>query len=194
MADSDRDQELMRASAQHAQRQALQHISDEAQNVANTYAQQIARGDSDGAAWTLRQYASLAAEAQVIAGQQQQQAQPQQRQQQQPQPQYTQAEQDLMQHYPQIVNDPKKWATAQAAANNLISRGYDRNSGEYISAIAHACDVLNSDLTESNEVASPNEALRACQSKYGSVSADEYNENAKRLAELKKYGLYPMSQ
>jgi hypothetical protein len=74
-------------------------------------------------------------------------------------------------------------------------RGYDRNSAAYVSAIAHACDVLNSDFTESNEVASPDEAPRASQSKYGSVSVDEYNEGVKRLAELKKnYGLYPMGQ
>jgi hypothetical protein len=72
--------------------------------------------------------------------------------------------------YPQIASDPQKWQTALAASRNLQLRGYDRNSPEYIQAIAHAYDVLNADLTESNQVASPDEALRACQSKYGARS------------------------
>jgi hypothetical protein len=164
---------------------AIQQIAREAEANASNYYELAAAGRFDDAAGHLREAWRLDEEARKIAAAAQSQ---------QPQSQYSQAEMDLLRDYPQIANDPKKWAVALAAANNLIMRGSDRNSGAYISAIAHACDVLNSDLTESNGVASPNEALRASQSKYGSVSADEYNENAKRLAELKRYGLYPMSQ
>jgi hypothetical protein len=40
------------------------------------------------------------------------------------------------------------------------------------------------------EVASPNEAVRACQSKYGEVTADDYNRGVQRLIEMKKLGYY----
>jgi hypothetical protein len=187
-------EELMQprqAANQKIAEQAIQQISNEYQSNVQLAYEAAAAQKWDDAALYAREAKRLEDEARpyVAAAQQQQ---PQQPQQQQPQQQYTDAERDLLRDYPQIANDPGKWRTALAAANNLIMRGYDRNSGEYVAAIAHACGVLNSDLTESNEVASPNEALRASQSKYGEVTASEYNENARRLAELKKYGFYPM--
>src|SRR5215831_4524304 len=101
MADSDRDQELYAAHAAHSQRQALSQISDEAQNVLKTYGEQIARGDSAGAAWTLRSYAALKNEYDALAGApaaQQQQA-PQQPQGQQ---QFTPAEMEWINRNPNV--------------------------------------------------------------------------------------------
>ena len=73
-------------------------------------------------------------------------------------------------------------------------RGYDRNSPEYAQTIAHACDVLNADFSESLEVASPDEALRISQSKYGPTTVEEYNQGVQRLAEERKLGMRPNSQ
>jgi hypothetical protein len=176
MADDRYDQLLqIRQQANHKMaEQAIQQIANEYQS--NT--------QWDDAAYHARELKRLEAEAApyVRAAQQQQQQQ------------YTQAEQELLRSYPDIARDPKKWNTALAAANNLILRGYDRNSTEYIQAIAYACDVLNADMTESNEVASPDEALRACQSKYGAVTADEYNRGVERLKSEKAAGMRSMSQ
>jgi hypothetical protein len=198
MADSDRDQELMRAHAQHAQRQALQHISDEAQNVARTYTEQVARGDSDGAAWTLRQYASLVNEANVIAGtpaqQQQPQAQPQQGQQ-----QFTPTEMEWLRGHENVVRDPRKWNECLAAANSLVARGYDRNSPEYINAIELAIGLNGADGREGAEMSSPDIALEAVNNsqiarKYGPVDADTYNRGVQRLVENKKLGMYEVDR
>jgi hypothetical protein len=194
---SDRDNELIAAAAQHAQRQALTQIADEKQNVAKTWGEQITRGDSNGAAWTLRQLATLAAEEQMIAGTpaQQQQAPAQQQQQAQ---QYTQAEQDLMREYPDEIR--RNWNTALTAHNNLLASKLRadpeadlwayRNSREYIQGIAHACGVLNSDGTESNDgPLSPNQVCEICK-----IDADTYNRGVQRLIEDKRAGKYPMGQ
>jgi hypothetical protein len=185
-------EELLQIANQKMAEAAVQQISNEYQSNTQLAYEAAAAGKYDDAAYHLREAKKLEDEARpyLQAAHQQQQSQ------------YTQAEQQLMTDYPEEVR--RNWSTAQAAANNLImsKRKADpeadllayRNSREYIAGIAHAVGILNSDLTESNELTSPNEALRACQSKYGSISVDEYNENAKRLAELKKYGFYPMSQ
>jgi hypothetical protein len=197
MADSDRDAELIRAHAAHAQRQALQHIASEAENVRQTYAQQIARGDSDGAAWTLRQFASLAPEANVIAGTpaQQQQAQPAQQQ----QGQFTPAEMEWIRRNENVVRDPKKWNECLAAANSLVARGYDRNSPEYINAIELAIGLTGADGKEGFEMSSPDLALEVTNNsqiarKFGPVTADDYNRGVQRLIENKKLGLYEPQQ
>jgi hypothetical protein len=170
---------------QKAAETAIQQIAREAEANASNYYELAAAGRYDDAAYHLREAWRLDEEARKIAAA----AQPQQQQ-----SQYTAAERDLIRDYPQIANDPKKWNTALAAANNLVMRGYDRNSAEYVQAIAHACDVLNADLTESREVASPDEALRASQSEYGAVDVETYNDGVRRLMEMKKLGLYPMGQ
>src|SRR6516162_2449854 len=179
----DKYDDLLAIRNQSAQEAALRQIYNQAQAERADYDRYIQEGDVDKAAWAQRGYQALAMEYNaMLAGMAQQQQQ------------YTDAERDLLRDYPQIANDPVKWRTALAAANNLILRGYDRNSGEYVAAIAHACDVLNSDGTESLEVASPDEALRACQSKYGAVSVETYNEGVKRLIQEKRAGKYPMGQ
>jgi hypothetical protein len=116
---ADRYEELIAAHAAHSQRQALSQISDEAQNVLKTYGEQIQRGDSAGAAWSLRSYAALKSEYDVIAGApaaQQQQAQPQPQQVQPAQQQFTQAEQEWIRRNENVVRDPRKWAECVAAA------------------------------------------------------------------------------
>ena len=103
-----------------------------------------------------------------------------------------------MRHYPDQVR--KNWNVAQIAANNLLAskRQSDpeidlwayRNSAEYISGIAHACGITDASGAESIEIASPNEALAACKSKYGNVSESEYNFGVQKLIEMKKLGYY----
>jgi hypothetical protein len=171
--------------SQKATEAAVNQIAKEVEANASNFWELSAQGRFDDAGYHLRQAWALDEEARKIAAA----AQPEQQQ-----SQYTEAELSLIRDYPAIINDPQKWATALAAARNLQLMGHSRDSAAYISGIAHAVGILDSNLTESSEVASPNEALRASQSKYGEVTASEYNENAKRLAELKKYGLYPMSQ
>jgi hypothetical protein len=199
MADSDRDQELIRASAMHAQRQALQHIASEAENVRQTYAQQIARGDSDGAAWTLRQYANLAAESNVIAGTpaQQQQAQQQPPQAQQGQQQFTPTEMEWIRRNENVCRDARKWNETIAAANSLIARGYDRNSPEYINAIELAIGLTGPDGRDGPEIASGDTALEAVNNsqiarRYGAVTPAEYNHYSQHLDALKRAGLRQM--
>jgi hypothetical protein len=182
--------ELLALANQRATQEALQLIKNDIEDNTQSYYEWIAAGRYRDAGIALRNAHALADEATRIVGAvQQQQAQAQQRQ-----SRYTEMEQELLRDYPQIVRDPKKWQTALVAANNLIMRGYDRNSPEYAQAIAHACDVLNADLTESNEVASPDTALATCQSKYGPTTVEEYNNNVRILAARKAAGMYPNSQ
>jgi hypothetical protein len=181
---SERDDQLIAAHAAHSQRQALSQISDEAQNVLKTYGEQIQRGDSAGAAWSLRSYAALKSEYDVIAGtpaqQQQQQAPAQQAQQ-----QFTQAEQEWVSRNENVVRDPRKWAECVAAANSLAMRGYDRNSPEYINAIELAIGLTGPDGKEGNEIISPNQVVEICK-----ITPDQYREGAARLAEMKRQGFY----
>jgi hypothetical protein len=202
MADSDRDAELIRAHAAHAQRQALQHIQDEAANVAQTYQQQVARGDSSGAAWTLRQFASLVNEANVIAGapaQQQQQAQQQPQQQYAPQPQLTEVEMQILREHPGIAADPKKLAEAKAAADALVTKNFHdpnyRNSPGYDSALRVALGLTASDgVSPGQEIASADAAVEATRgSKYArDFSRAEYDHLSNYRDELKKRGFYRM--
>jgi len=129
--DNDRidGEELLEIANAKATEAAIKGIAADYQANTTLYYEAAAAGKYDDAAYHLREVRRLEAEAApyVQAAQQQQQSQSQ----------YTQAEQDLLRDYPQIASDPKKWNTALAAANNLILRGYDRNSAEYIQAIAH---------------------------------------------------------
>ena len=176
----------MRAVAnQKSAEAAIKQIAADYQANETLYWEAAATGKYDDAGSYARELRRLEQEAAPYV---------QAAQQAQRQSQYTEMEQEILRNYPQVANDPKKWQVALAASRNLQLRGYDRNSPEYAQAILHACDVLRSDLTESNEVASPDTALAACQSKYGTVTADEYNEGVKVLAARKRAGMYPMSQ
>jgi len=194
----DRYDELYQIRQQAAHQRYLQGLQNQAQANLHDYQQAIAENDMNAAAWAESEYYRHARELAEMTGaqaaQQQQPAAQQAQPQQQPQSQFSAMEQEVLRNYPQIVNDPQKWQTALAASRNLQLRGYDRNSPEYAQAILHACDVLNADFTESSEVASPDEALRACQSKYGPTTVEEYNEGVKVLAARKRAGMYPMGQ
>jgi len=192
---SDRDDQLLAAHAAHSRQQALNAIADEASNVAKTYGEQIQRGDSAGASWTLRSYAALKNEYDAIAGGQQQ-AQPQQPQGQQ---QFTPAEMEWIRGHENVVRDPRKWNECIAAANSLAARGYNRNSPEYINAIELAIGLTGPDGREGSEIASPDTALEAVNNsqiarKFGPVDADTYNRGVQRLIENKKLGLYEVDR
>jgi hypothetical protein len=186
-------EELLQIANQKAAEAAINKIAREAQANAENYYELAATGRYDDAADHLREAWRLDDEARKIAAAVQSQ---------QPQQQYTQAEQDLMNHYPEQVR--RNWNTAVAAHNNLIAskRKADpeadlwayRNSAEYIGTIAHACGILDANFAESNETTSPDTALAACQSKYGPVTVEEYNQGVRVLAARKARGDYPMSQ
>lgn len=178
-------EELMQIVNQKIAEQTVAQISNEYQsNVQNAY-EMAAAGRWDDAAYHAREARRLESEALPYV---------QAAQRAQPQSQYTEMEQELLRDYPQIARDPKKWQTALVAANNLIMRGYDRNSPEYAQTIAHACGVLNADFSESNETNTPDTALAACQSKYGPVTVEEYNRGVERLILEKRAGMRPNSQ
>ena len=195
---ADKYDDLLAIRNQSAQQAALRQIQNQAQSEVEDYQRYLAEGDTEKAAWAARGHQALVLEyntmlANMRAARQQQQAQPQQDQQ-----QYTPAEMDLMREYPEEIR--RNWNTAQAAANNLILSKQKadpeadlwayRNSREYIQGIAHACGVLNSDGTESNEgPLSPNMVCEICK-----IDADTYNRGAQRLIEDKRAGKYPMSQ
>jgi hypothetical protein len=192
MAD-DRYTELLQLRQQAAHQRLVQGLENQRQANLQDYHQAIAENDVNNAAFAESEYLRHTRELAELTGGQAAQQQPEQAPQ-QPQQQFTEIEQEMLRDYPQLANDPKKWQTALWASRNLQLRGYDRNSPAYAQAILHACDVFNSDLTESNEIASPNEALRASQSKYGKVDVETYNQGVERLREMKKMGLYPMGQ
>jgi hypothetical protein len=197
---ADRYDELYAATVANAQKQALAEIANEAQNVLKTADEQFKRGDSAGASWTLRSYAALKNEYDVIAGapqQQQQQVQPQQPQ--QAQQQFTPAEMEWIRQNENVCRDPRKWAECVAAANSLAMRGYDRNSPEYLAAIELAIGLRSPDGRDGAEIASPDTALEAVNNsqiarKFGPVDADTYNRGVQRLIENKKLGLYEVDR
>jgi len=207
---ADKYDDLLAIRNQSAQQAALRQIANQAQAEVADYHRYIAEGDTDKAAWAQRGYQALAMEyntmlANMTAAQQQQAPQqqavpqqPHQTQQASQPPQYTEAEQSLMRDYPDEIR--RNWNTAQVAANNLIMSKAKadpeadlwayRNTPEYVAGIAHACGILDGSGAESIEVRSPNEALQACQSKYGKATADEYNSGVQKLVEMKKLGYY----
>jgi len=182
---SDRDNEVLAAHAKYAQQRALSAIQDEAAHVAKTYGEQIARGDSDGASWTLRSYAALVNEAQTIAGAPAQQQQPQ----------FSREKADWMRRNENLCRDPQKWAECVNAHHTLIRRGVPEDSPEYFNGIEVAVGLRGADGKEGFEIASPDTALEAVNNsqiarKYGPVDADTYNRGVQRLVENKKPGLY----
>jgi hypothetical protein len=83
------------------------------------------------------------------------------------------------------MDDPRKMAELVGAANALIQRGYDRNSAEYVSALDTFVgrNSAESDLT-------PDGALEIVNnSKFGKISADDYNRGVDTLATMKRVGI-----
>ena len=190
----DRYDQLLQIRQHAAHQRLVQGLESQRQANWQDYCQALTENNVDQAAFAESEYLRHTRELAEMTGQQQQL----QASQQQPQQQYTQAEQDLMRDYPDEIR--RNWNTALTAANNLVAskRQADpeadlwayRNSAEYVAGIAHACGILDGSGAESIEVRSPNEALQACQSKYGKVTADEYNSGVQKLVEMKKLGYY----
>src|SRR5262249_38075313 len=164
----------MQIANQKMAEQAVQQIANEYQNNTQLAYEAAAAGKWDDAVYHSREARRLEAEAlpYVQAAQQ-------------PQQQYTQAEMDLMRDYPDEIR--RNWNTALAASRNLVASKLRadpeadpwayRNSAEYIRAVAHACGVLNSDGTESNEgPLSPNMVCKICR-----IDTDTYNRGVQRL-------------
>jgi hypothetical protein len=171
-----------------AAKAAAQQIADHYEQNAEAWRNAYAEGRTEDCTWHYRNAEALRAEARELVG----------RAQQQQQPRYTEGELGLMRDYPDHVR--RNWNTAQIAANNLVMSKIKadpdanlwayRNSGEYLATVAHALGITDTNGTESNEVASPNTALAASQSKYGEVTADDYNRGVQRLIEMKSLGYY----
>src|SRR6516165_4414129 len=100
MADYD---QLLAAHAAHARQQALEIARDEYNSIKKTYDEQVLRGDSQGAGWSLNALADVVNRANLIAGSGQQQASAQPQQQTQ-QPQLTPTQQQILERYPGIRN------------------------------------------------------------------------------------------
>jgi hypothetical protein len=189
MADDRYDQllQIRQQANQKMAEAAVQQIAREYQShVQNAY-EMAAAQKWDDAGYHLRELLRLENEARpyVQAAQQ-------------PQSRYTEAEQSLMPAYPDEIR--RNWNTALAASRNLVASKLQadpeadqwayRNSAEYIRSVAHACGILNSDGTESNEgPLTPNMVCEICK-----IDADTYNRGAQRLIEDKRAGKYPMGQ
>jgi hypothetical protein len=187
---SDRDDQLIAAAAQHAQRQALEIARDEYNSIAKTYGEQLQRGDSAGAAWSLQAIADVVNRANLIAGTagQQQQPQPQQTPQAPQQPQLTPTQQQILERYPGIRN---RWQEAQYWDRCLQAQGYDPNSDAYAHAMLIGLGVFDpSGQRESNEIASADTMVEAVRnSKYArDFTREQYDHLAQYRDELKKAG------
>jgi hypothetical protein len=175
-----RSDDLLALAAAHAASQALNTIGDDVKDAEQNLRQSLESGDTAAASVEMRRLADLASQAQLLG--QMTGTAPQQP----AQSQYTQAEIDVLQRHPSVMNDPRKMAELVGAANALVQRGYNRNSQEYISALETFLgrgDTADSDLT-------PDGALEIVNnSKFGKISADQYNRGVEALATLKKAGI-----
>jgi hypothetical protein len=207
MAD-DKYDSLLAIRNQSAQQAALRQIANQAQAEVDDYHRYIAEGDTDKAAWAQRGYAALAQEYNAMLaamGAAQQQAQPQQQapqaqpqQQQQPQrPQLTPTQQQILERYPGIRNDARKWQEAQYWDASLRMQGYDPNSERYAQAMLVGLGVLDANgQQESNEIASPDTMVEAVRnSKYAKdFTREQYDQLANYRDELKKAGFLRMDE
>jgi len=191
MADYD---QLLAAHAAHARQQALEIARDEYNSIKKTYDEQVLRGDSQGAGWSLNALADVVNRANLIAGSGQQQASAQPQQQTQ-QPQLTPTQQQILERYPGIRNDARKWQEAQYWNASLRMQGYDPNSERYAQAMLVGLGVLDANgQRESNEIASPDTAVEAIRnSKYAKdFTREHYDQLANYRDQLKAAGFYRM--
>jgi hypothetical protein len=156
-------------------------IEDDLQ--ANAYEYQIAQsnGESEKAAFHIRQHWALQQEAQklnaVVTASQQ------------PQSPYSPAEEQFIRDNTHILSDPKKVNEALAASYALQLRGYDRNDPAYIRGVAIATGALEADGSEGREVLSPNAAAEI-----SGVTPELYNQGVARLQHMKAMGHYKWDQ
>jgi hypothetical protein len=167
---------------QKAAEAAINQIAKEAE--ANASNELAAAGRFDDAAYHLREAWRLDEEARKIAvGAQQAQQQ---------QSGLTPGEQAWIEANPHVWNDTEKRTEAIKAANSLVLRGYRRGSPEYLAAIEHWVGLVDANGQDSLPVINDSEVARISRSKYGETSPEEIALGRQRVAELKRYGFYPM--
>jgi hypothetical protein len=197
----DRNDELLQIRNQSAQQAALRQIANQAQSEVDDYHRYIAEGDVDKAAWAQRGYQALAMEyntllASMGAARPQQ---PPQQQQQPGGPQLLPEDEEWIRNNQAVWNDPEKRAEIIKAANSLtvmhgLTGRYPRGSPQFYEAIEHWCGLKDASGGDALPIINDAEVARISKSKYGDVSADEIRQGKERVALLKQYGLYPMSQ
>jgi hypothetical protein len=165
----------------NAIRETAKQIEDDLQ--ANAYEYQIAQsnGESEKAAFHIRQHWALRDEAQKLSAAVAEA--------QGPQSPYSPAEQQFIADNAHILSDPKKWNEAIAASYALQLRGYNRNDPAYIRGVSIATGALEADGSEGHEVLSPNAAAEI-----SGVTPELYNQGVQRLAYMKALGHYKWDQ
>src|SRR5262245_15961245 len=133
----DRYDELLQLRQQAAHNRLVQGLENQRQANLQDYHQAIAENDVNNAAFAESEYRRNTRELAELTGgqaaqQQAKQAPPQQPQQRQ-QSQLTPKQQQILDRYPAIRNDPKKWAEAQYWDACLRVQGIDPNSDAYAS-------------------------------------------------------------
>ena len=179
--------ELIALAAQNSLRNAQQ----EAQAHSEGYQKAIEAGDAETASFHQDQYYEVAARVAAMANTAAQQRQRPQ------QPQLTEKQQQILESYPSIRNDPRKWQEAQYWDASLRMRGYDPNSDAYAHAMLVGLGVLDANGTqEGNEVASADTMVEAVRgSKYAKdFTREQYDALANYRDELKKAGFLRMDE
>jgi hypothetical protein len=205
MADDRYDQLLqIQQNRQYAAHQRL--VSGlESQRQANwqDYCQAISENNMDAAAFAESEYLKHTRElVEMTGGQAAQQRQAQQQQQQAPQPQqgqqqFTPTQQQILERYPGIWNDPKKRAEAINKHDALMQSGYDPDTPAYAHALLVGLGVLDANgQQESNEIASPDTMVEAVRnSKYAKdFTREQYDHLAQYRDALKAHGFYRMDE
>ena len=190
MAD-DRYDELyrMRQTAnQKMAEQAVQQIAKEYQSSVELAYEAAAKGEWDDAAHFARAARQLEVEAAPYVRAAQQQAA-----QQSP---FTPKQQQILDKYPGIRNDPKKWAEAEYWHKCLIAQGFDPNSDAYASRMLLGLGVQGADGAETVEIASPDTIVETVRnSKYaGDFTRADYDQLAQYRDALKAHGFYRMDE
>jgi hypothetical protein len=169
----------LRYTAQRAHDIAVGEIERELRALEVEFASHIEAGDDNLAASALQQYNVRAAERERLERLSNQSP-------------YTEREAQLLQSFPSIARDPARMQQVQAAANQAIAAGYQRDSDGYLAAVR---GVLTHMVAGTNDVdLTPNEAVRiANTSKYAQLSpidANTYNAGVHKIQQLKALGLY----
>ena len=177
--------ELLAIANQKIAEQTAQQISNEYQSSVQLAYEAAAIQKWDDAAYHAREARRLEAEAApYVAAAQQRPAQ-----------QFTPMQQQILERYPGIWNDPVKRAEAIDQHKALMQSGYDPNSERYAQAILVGLGVLDANgQRESNEIASADTAVEAVRnSKYAKdFTREQYDQLAQYRDQLKAAGFYRM--
>jgi hypothetical protein len=168
---------------------AVQQIAREYESNSQLAYEAAAVGKWEDAGYHQREMVRLQNEARpyVQAAQQQQAAQ---------QSQYTAKQQQILDKYPGIRNDPRKWAEAEYWHKCLTAQGFDPNSDAYASRMLVGLGIQGSDGAETVEIASPDTMVEAVRnSKYAKdFTREQYDHLAQYRDALKAHGFYRMDE